>query len=262
MTIRLPTGRIRTPESSANGTADRWSGIRGARARLGELRPSELRLPDAIPPDIGRRVEHVLKHARMRTSELARRNPFAERRRRETRRRRLALLAVAGFAGAVGATLALLLDPDRGRSRRAYARDRLAATARRVGRATARASRHAGSTVSGVAGSLARPGAEGRKPDDATLAHKVETVLFRDRTIDKGRLNVNAQYGVVYLRGTAESPERISEIEDQTRRIAGVQDVENLLHLPGTPAPMEPPRIRVAGVASNGDRQSVGSSGR
>ncbi len=39
--------------------------------------------------------------------------------------------------------------------------------------------------------------------DDATLKDKVESELFRDEHEVKGAINVNAQEGVVQLRGTA-----------------------------------------------------------
>ena len=75
------------------------------------------------------------------------------------------------------------------------------------------------------------------QPDDATLAHKVETEIFRDADIPKGRINVNAENGKVVLRGEVEQPELIQDLEKRTKKVQGVQEVENLLHVPGTPAP-------------------------
>jgi osmotically-inducible protein OsmY len=73
--------------------------------------------------------------------------------------------------------------------------------------------------------------------DDATLTQKVMSELFRDKRIPKGRINVNAENGVVLLRGEIEEPGLIVEIVERARRIGGVTDVENLLHLPGETAP-------------------------
>jgi hypothetical protein len=73
--------------------------------------------------------------------------------------------------------------------------------------------------------------------DDATITSKVETVLFRDDAIDKGKINVNTADGVVWLRGEARTPEQIKELEARTLEIPEVKQVENLLHLPKTPAP-------------------------
>jgi osmotically-inducible protein OsmY len=75
------------------------------------------------------------------------------------------------------------------------------------------------------------------QPDDVTLARKVETEIFRDAEVPKGQINVNAENGVVVLRGEVEEPELIGDLEKKTRNVQGVQEVENLLHTPGTPAP-------------------------
>jgi osmotically-inducible protein OsmY len=74
--------------------------------------------------------------------------------------------------------------------------------------------------------------------DDATLKDKVESELFRDEHEAKGAINVNAQEGIVQLRGQLPSQDLIDALVDRTRKIHGVRDVENLLHTPGTEAPM------------------------
>ena len=74
--------------------------------------------------------------------------------------------------------------------------------------------------------------------DDATLAHKVESVIFRGADVPKGQILVNAQHGVVQLRGEVPSQDILDALVERTRDVQGVQDVESLLHLPGTPAPM------------------------
>ena len=48
---------------------------------------------------------------------------------------------------------------------------------------------------------------------------------------------MNASAGVVQLRGEVEDSRLIVEMLERTREIAGVADVENLLHLPREPAP-------------------------
>ena len=74
--------------------------------------------------------------------------------------------------------------------------------------------------------------------DDATLKDKVESELFRDEHEVKGSISVNAQEGVVQLRGELPSQDLIDALVHRTRQIHGVKDVESLLHLPGTEAPM------------------------
>jgi len=73
--------------------------------------------------------------------------------------------------------------------------------------------------------------------DDAELAHKVESVVFRDDALPKGEVSINAERGTVFLRGQVESPDIIVQLERAVRDVEGVDGVENLLHVPGTPAP-------------------------
>jgi osmotically-inducible protein OsmY len=70
------------------------------------------------------------------------------------------------------------------------------------------------------------------QPNDATLKAKVESELFRPADIPKGKIDVNAENGVVYLRGEADSQEMINELVERARKIQGVREVESLLHLP------------------------------
>ena len=137
-----------------------------------------------------------------------------------------------------GWLFAYFLDPQLGRGRRAKARDQLLARGRRLVRRADRARRYATSTAYGKTQAY-RHRSEMPKalPDDATLAHKVETIIFRDPAVPKGQINVNAENGVVTLRG--EVPERamIDALVARAREVAGVRRVDSLLHLPGEPAP-------------------------
>jgi hypothetical protein len=72
---------------------------------------------------------------------------------------------------------------------------------------------------------------------DPAIARKVESAIFRDEDVPKGDINVNVVDGVAYLRGEAKSPEMINALEEQAKAVTEVVGVENLLHLPGTPAP-------------------------
>jgi osmotically-inducible protein OsmY len=74
--------------------------------------------------------------------------------------------------------------------------------------------------------------------DDATLKDKVESELFREEHEVKGAINVNAQEGIVQLRGQLPSQDLIDALVERTQKIQGVREVENLLHTPGTEAPM------------------------
>ena len=86
-----------------------------------------------------------------------------------------------------------------------------------------------------------RPPAERRpaKPSitDGALADKVESVLFSDPSVPKGKIDINAVGRDVYLRGEAKTPDMIKALERRAKAIPEVDQVENLLHLPKTPAP-------------------------
>jgi osmotically-inducible protein OsmY len=97
--------------------------------------------------------------------------------------------------------------------------------------------RYAGQ-AKGMAGSVpgvGRPPAEERLNDPA-LASKVESEVFRDTEIPKDKINVNVEYGVVYLRGELPDRELMDELVARTRKVEGVQGVENLTHLAGSQA--------------------------
>jgi osmotically-inducible protein OsmY len=70
------------------------------------------------------------------------------------------------------------------------------------------------------------------QPDDVTLARKVETEIFREPDVPKGKINVNAENGKIVLRGEVDSPELIEDLVSKARSVQGVQEVESLLHTP------------------------------
>lgn len=138
---------------------------------------------------------------------------------------------------ALGAALAYFFDPQNGRRRRNVTRDRLAAFFRRGARKTERAGRAVAAEAHGLKQKATHLREEQKDFDDVTLARKVETELFRPADAPKGSVNVNVENGVVYLRGEVEQPDMIEDLEKRARKVQGVRGVENLLHLPKTPAP-------------------------
>jgi osmotically-inducible protein OsmY len=141
--------------------------------------------------------------------------------------------------GAVlGSLASFFLDPDRGRRRRAMLRDRTAALGRRASARAERAGSAVGARVYGMSQQALHLREEPKDYDDVTLARKVETELFRPADVPKGQIDVNVQKGVVQLRGEVPRPDLIDDLVDRARGIQGVRAVENLLHLPGTEAPM------------------------
>jgi BON domain len=114
----------------------------------------------------------------------------------------------------LGAALTYLFHPEQGTRRRAMLRGRLEGLMAR------------------------RQGGPKQPPDDVTLARQVESELFRDDDVPKGQINVNAENGKIVLRGEVGEAEMIRDLEDRARKVQGVAEVENLLHLPGSEAPM------------------------
>ncbi|MGH2657237.1 MAG: BON domain-containing protein, partial [Actinomycetota bacterium] len=106
--------------------------------------------------------------------------------------------------------------------------------ARGVGRRARRAGRAAGAEAYGTWQAATHVGDAMLPEDDVVLAHKVESEALRELA---GRIIVNAEEGVVVLRGAVARSEDVDEIERRVRRVGGVRGVRNLLHLEGTPAP-------------------------
>jgi osmotically-inducible protein OsmY len=73
--------------------------------------------------------------------------------------------------------------------------------------------------------------------DDKTLAHKVETEIFRAPDAPKGDVSVDVQRGVAHLRGEVADEQWITRLGQEAEKVEGVKGVENLLHRPGTPTP-------------------------
>lgn len=141
-------------------------------------------------------------------------------------------------AAAFGAALTYFFDPQNGKRRRKMLVDRTGGVFRRGGRRAERAGRMVAAEAYGLKQKATHLREEEKaEPDDVTLARKVETQLFRPADAPKGQVDINVENGVVYLRGEVERPEIIEDLEKNARKVKGVREVENLLHLPGTPAP-------------------------
>ncbi len=154
------------------------------------------------------------------------------------------LLLVGAVGAAIGAALAHLFDPDRGRSRRARYADQAAALVRDAGEGLERGRRSVTSTIEAKSSAITKGHGGEVMPNDAALSDKVETELFGDPSVPKGAININVEQGIVVLRGEVPDAGMSERLENAARRIPGVWEVENLLHLPGEPAPSEPQPAR------------------
>lgn len=155
-------------------------------------------------------------------------------------------LLVIGAAG--GAAASHFFDPVHGRTRRAKAADQLGAAARSGLREAERQVDYTTGRVKGAAIEAAKTFEPERELDERTLKHKVESEVLGHVDVASGEVVVTARDGIVELRGQVSSQNQIDEIVRRTRDLAGVRGVENLLHLPGQPAPNT-----AAAAAASGD---------
>jgi osmotically-inducible protein OsmY len=144
------------------------------------------------------------------------------------------LLTAVGLGGALaGWGAGYFFDGQQGRRRRRRLTDRTGGFVRGRIRAARKAGHFAAAWTHGRAMKATHLREQPKpQPDDATLAQKVESEVFRAAGVPKGTINVNSEHGVVYLRGELEEPELIERLIHQTRKVQGVRDVRSLLHLP------------------------------
>jgi len=132
----------------------------------------------------------------------------------------------------VGAAAEYLLDPTAGKRRRHLTRDKALARVRHRSHDAVRRAKYMEGVAEGVAHRAAHavhPVHHG-PPDDVTLSRKVESIAFREAGTPKGHVIVNAERGVVFLRGQLETPEQIDALVSATGAVEGVKEVKNLLH--------------------------------
>jgi osmotically-inducible protein OsmY len=142
-------------------------------------------------------------------------------------------LFAAFTAGAVAEYF--FFDRRHARRRRHMARERGVAVVRRRSRAAIQRARYVEGVAEGVAhrATHAVPGRNSKAAlDDVSLAQKVESVAFREAGVSKAHVSVNAEKGVVFLRGRLETEDEIQRLVRAAAAVDGVGRVENLLHTP------------------------------
>ena len=105
--------------------------------------------------------------------------------------------------------------------------------------------KHAAKSAKGAVQS-ATPHFKRDDADDATLADRVRSEIFRDHDAPKGDVSVDVQAGVVYLRGAVADAAWIERLGEEARKVQGITSVKNLLHAPGTPSPAAEPTFHAA----------------
>jgi len=144
------------------------------------------------------------------------------------------LTTFAAGAG-LGAAILYFLDSSSGARRRSIARDKASKYVRQGADAVQVAGMQAQGTAAGARHAVA--GGDSAPAEDQTLKNKVETEIFRPAQAPKGDVNVLVVDGVVELRGQVEDAAQREGLEKAARKVTGVLDVRNLLHLPGETPP-------------------------
>lgn len=130
---------------------------------------------------------------------------------------------------AIGAAVTYFGDAQNGARRRAVAKDKAGAYWRRLVRRSGRSAQGAGPFLTGRARRVRHLRETPKEYDDATLAQKVQSEVFRPADAPKGDVDVNVANGVVELRGQVADPEMIDELVSKVRRVQGVRDVRSYL---------------------------------
>jgi osmotically-inducible protein OsmY len=139
----------------------------------------------------------------------------------------LPLAAVGAGIAALAGLAALLRNRNR--------REKAASVAQSAASSVGGAAQQAAESAKGAAHEATAPVRHsGREYDDVTLARKVESEVLGAEDAPKGAVVVNARDGVVELRGEVKRPEDVKALGAAAAKVAGVKDVNNLLHTPGS----------------------------
>jgi osmotically-inducible protein OsmY len=139
-------------------------------------------------------------------------------------------LRVAGFGAAIAAAV-YLLDPDRGRSRRAKLADQAEAAARKTGERIEAQARYQKGRVQGLAHDLTEPFRPETEFDDDTLTQKVRSQAIGRWEGAKKDIDIAVHGGIVTLKGQT-TPELAQALIGLVESVPGVVSVEDELTIP------------------------------
>jgi osmotically-inducible protein OsmY len=139
-------------------------------------------------------------------------------------------LRITGFAAAIGAAV-YLLDPDRGRSRRARLADQAESAARKTGEKIEAQARYQKGKIQGLAHDLTEPFRPETEVDDDTLTQKVRSEALGRWEGAKKDIDIDVQGGIVTLKGNT-TPELARGLVGLVEAVPGVVSVEDQLTVP------------------------------
>jgi osmotically-inducible protein OsmY len=131
------------------------------------------------------------------------------------------------FGLAVGSALMYLLDPDRGRSRRARLADQTAAGARDVAEAVQTGIEYQKGVVKGAVHEVAQSLRPERRYDDETLLQKVRSEALGRLNGSTADLVIDITDGEVRLSGSLASAEERDRLIDLIRQVEGISGIDD-----------------------------------
>lgn len=140
-------------------------------------------------------------------------------------RRFLWIAGLASFA----ALLTYLLDPDRGRARRARLADQLSAKSRDVADTVAAKAKYQKGVFEGVAHEVASVFDEEKSYDDETLMQKVRSEAVGPSGVDAGDVVIDITDGTVHLTGSVTDKKAHRRLVDLVGKVDGVRGVDDTL---------------------------------
>lgn len=135
-----------------------------------------------------------------------------------------------GFAAAVGAGIAYLFDPDRGRTRRAMLADQAAARARDASETVKAKAEYQKGVAKGVVHEVADSLREERVYDDETLLQKVRSEAL-GYWPDAGDVEVDISDGMVRVSGSVNSEPDRDRLIGMIREVDGVGLIDDRLRV-------------------------------
>ena len=135
-----------------------------------------------------------------------------------------------GVAAAVGAGIAYLFDPDRGRTRRAMLADQAAARARDASETVKAKAEYQKGVAKGLIHEVTDSLRTEKVYDDATLLQKVRSEAL-GYWPDNGNVEVDITDGMVRVSGSVASEPDRDRLLDLIRDVDGVGMIDDRLHV-------------------------------
>ena len=151
---------------------------------------------------------------------------------------------VSAVSAGCGAGIGYLLDPDRGRARRAQLRDGAAAVLRRRRRWAGQRVRYGKGALLGRVREASGAG-RAHPEDDVDVVQGIRQRLARLH-VPMADVKIDVWAGAATLRGQLSDDEQIRRVQKETQKAPGVREVKSYLHLPGEPAPNKAAALHAA----------------